>query len=92
MRGNDELCHKPIDRLKELFERGCSLGGQDSIVEQLWCFDILSKGECFASEALDTYLLTHRRESGPCEWFFRHTTAADCAWDRQCLGLKQQLT
>lgn len=92
MRGNDELCQKPIDRLKELFKRGCSLGGQDSIVEQLWCFDILSEGEYSASEALDTYLHTYRREYGPCEWLFRHTTAADRAWDRQGSGFKRHLT
>lgn len=83
MQGDHRTCRKPIDRLRELFVRGCSLGGQDSIVEQLWCSDILDKGESPASEALSAYLLTHRRESGHCEWFLRHTTAADRAWDQQ---------
>ena len=81
MRGGDEPCHKAIDRLSVLFNRGCSLGGQDSIVEQLWCCDIINEQEQVASDKLRRYLHTFRRESAPCEWLFRHTTAADRVWD-----------
>lgn len=83
MQGNHRMCGKPINRLRGLFKRGRSLGGQDSIVEQLWCYDVLQEGDFSASEALSRYLQNYRRENGPCEWFFRHTTAADRAWDRQ---------
>ncbi len=69
-----------VTRLQELYLRGCSLGGQDTIAEMLWCHAVLAGNVNEASRLLGDYLLQHRREPGRAEWLLRHTTSADDAW------------
>jgi hypothetical protein len=69
-----------VSRLWQLYSKGRSLGGQDTIVEMLWCAEIIDGRSLEASELLRTYLTEHRREGLPIEWSLRATTAADEAW------------
>ena len=69
-----------VARLRELYERGRALGGQDTIVELLWCADVVGGREQEASNLLGDYLGIYRRERLQAEWSLRHTTAADAAW------------
>jgi DNA-binding SARP family transcriptional activator len=69
-----------VETLAQLYFKGCKLGGQDQIVEALWCVRILSGDAMAASELLAEYLTEHRRERSVPDWSLRHTTAADEAW------------
>jgi DNA-binding SARP family transcriptional activator len=80
MKGEIDSYPDLIARLKALYRRGRALGGQDTIVELLWCASVLEGREQDASELLVTYLREYRREPEPVEWSLRHTTAADYAW------------
>ena len=81
MRGDIHAHQDLVARLNELYTRGRSLGGQDTVVEQLWCVEILAGREQAASALLSTYLSEYRREPFPLEWLLRHTTAADETWN-----------
>ena len=81
---------KLLARLKELYERGRELGGQDTVVEILWSAEILAGRTGEASTLLLNYLTKYRREGYPIEWSLQLTTAADEAWnailsDGRCL-------
>jgi DNA-binding SARP family transcriptional activator len=69
-----------ITRLRELYGRGRSFGGQDTIVEVLWCHEVLQGDPASASQLLGDYLDVYRKESAGPEWLIRHTTAADSVW------------
>ena len=72
--------HLPlVTRLKELYTRGRPSGGQDTVVEMLWCADITAGRNHSASALLRDYLGKYRHEPSPPEWFLSHTTTAD-AW------------
>ncbi|MEO8620710.1 MAG: hypothetical protein ABI625_06580 [bacterium] len=66
--------------LEALYRKGRNLGGQDFIVETLWCARILAGDTGSASALLAEYLTFHRREQSVADWSLRHTTAADDAW------------
>ena len=83
-RGGLDNYHDLIGHLRTLYERGRALGGQDSIVEMLWCAEVLAGREEAASLLLRDYLSLHRRETSKPEWQLQHTTAADPAWDQWC--------
>ena len=68
------------ERLRELHALGRSFGGQDTIVEMLWCADIYAGREKQASAFLETYLMHHRREIPSAEWSLRSTTSVDEVW------------
>ncbi len=76
----DHIDTELVASLRELYDRGRVLGGQDSIVEALWCALLLREGPQRASEFLSEYLRHHRRERGSPEWLLRHRTSADDAW------------
>ena len=69
-----------VSRLAELYQMGKNLGGQDTVVELLWCAHVLSGNLLNANKLLQSYLSTFRREAYPAEWLLRTTTAADEAW------------
>ena len=69
-----------VSRLWELYEQGRELGGQDTIVELLWCSEVLAGRTLEASALLRSYLNTYRREGPPIEWSLRATSSADDAW------------
>ncbi len=69
-----------VSRLKELYLKGRSLGGQDTIVEVLWCAEVIAGRTSAASLLLLDYLTKYRREEHSVEWSLRSTTAADDAW------------
>jgi hypothetical protein len=74
-----------VGLLAQLYDKGRNMGGQDTIVETLWCAYVMSGEEQTASELLRDYLATHRRERSLPEWSLRHTTAADMAWQAYTL-------
>ncbi|MEP6729282.1 MAG: AAA family ATPase [bacterium] len=79
--------HKELSlRLRDLYERGRRLGGQDVIVEVLWRIEALAGNHAAASQMLSEYLSDHRRELGPPEWLLRVTTSADAAWKVSKMG------
>ena len=63
--------------LETLYERGRKLGGQDSIVETLWCARIICDDVPAASDLLHDYLTLYRRDDSPPDWSLRFVTAAD---------------
>ena len=75
-----EVDGEELSALDLLYFKGRDLGGQDQIVEALWCARVLSKDETGASKILSDYLLQYRRERSLPDWSLRHTTAADEAW------------
>ena len=76
-----EVDGEEVQALERLYVKGRDLGGQDQIVEALWCARVLSKDEIGASNILAEYLLQHRRERSLPDWSLRHATSADEAWD-----------
>ena len=79
MKGESEGHEALISRLRELYGRGRALGGQDTIVEVLWCVDVLAGKEEEASMLLAEYL-RYRREPFPLEWSLRYMTSAEDTW------------
>jgi hypothetical protein len=69
-----------VTQLRDLYGRGKSLGGQDTIVEALWCALTLDGDSKSASLLLSEYLSMHRREQSLPEWSLRNAAAADDAW------------
>lgn len=63
--------------LRELYERGAHLGGQDTVVEAIW----LAEGSC-ESTILRDYLFSRRREMTAPEVSLRHSTRQDRCWAR----------
>jgi len=74
------LSPEELGLLRDLYNKGRHLGGQDHIVEALWSAHILDGDSAGASQLLSDYLLLHRRERFLPDWSLRHTTAADDAW------------
>jgi hypothetical protein len=74
------LSRGELDELRELYDKGKQLGGQDTLVEALWCALILEGDATAANQLLRDFLLVHRRERSIPEWSLRHATAADDAW------------
>ncbi|MEO7456781.1 MAG: AAA family ATPase [Gemmatimonadaceae bacterium] len=80
-RGDDTTSLRAdIEELRELYVKGRHFGGQDSVVEALWCADRAEGHDSEATAMLRDYLTTHRRENCRAEWFFRTATASDPAW------------
>jgi DNA-binding SARP family transcriptional activator len=71
-----------LKSLEQLYSKGRNLGGQDQIVEALWCARVLSNDTIGASILLTEYLSVHRRESSAPDWSLTHATAADEAWSQ----------
>ena len=82
LRGDTESMTGELTSLESLYERGRTLGGQDSIVEALWCARIMSGDVPGASGLLHDYLTLHRREISEPDWSLRFVTGADDAWQR----------
>lgn len=80
LRGDDMQGCSDLPILSSLFARGRNLGGQDAVVEALWCALMLNGETHEASKLLSDYLTIHRRERSQPEWSLRNTTAADDAW------------
>ena len=78
---NSEVTEHEVASLQDLYLKGCKLGGQDTVVEALWCARVLAGNGDGASELLLDYLTHHRRERSQPDWSLRHTTAADDAWN-----------
>lgn len=80
LRDTNDIAPQEIASLESLYRKGCKLGGQDPIVEALWCSRVLEGDVEGASDLLFEYLTEHRREQSKADWSLRHTTAADDAW------------
>jgi len=74
------LNREDVAELWRLYDAGKSLGGQDAVVEALWCAMVLDGKTASASEFLHDYLLRYRRERTDPSWSLRNSTAADEAW------------
>jgi hypothetical protein len=83
LRGDSPLPHEEFRELRELYDRGAHLGGQDPVVETLWLYEATQGRARTGSSILRDYLGQHRRELGPPEVSLRTTSAADGAWSRQ---------
>ncbi|MEP6729283.1 MAG: AAA family ATPase [bacterium] len=79
-RAETKVAGADVALLFDLYQKGCDLGGQDAVVEALWCCEIITGNATGASRLLRDYLANHRRERGRPDWSLRHTTAADDAW------------
>jgi hypothetical protein len=66
--------------LQRSYERGSHLGGQDHVVEALWCAAHSIGNGAYATKLLAEYLNSRRREKTPPEASLRTTTASDPAW------------
>ena len=82
LRGDAGSMSGELASLETLYERGRKLGGQDSIVETLWCARIMCDDVRAASDLLHDYLTLYRRENSQPDWSLRSVTAADEAWQR----------
>lgn len=81
LRANNEVTEHDVASLHDHYLKGCKLGGQDTIVEALWCARVLAGDPGGASKLLVEYLTHHRREQSTPDWSLRHTSAADDAWN-----------
>lgn len=80
LRGDTESMTDELTTLECLYEKGRELGGQDSIVETLWCARILCDDVAGASGLLHDYVTRFRRETSPPDWSLRYVTGADETW------------
>ena len=79
-RATNDITDPEIAALELLYLKGRNLGGQDIVVEALWCALVLRGATKEASRMLSEYLKLHRREPGEPDWSLMHATAADDAW------------
>jgi DNA-binding SARP family transcriptional activator len=84
--GNKTESRTSMRALDELYQRGCTYGRQDTIVEALWLAYRTHGDVRRASRLLREYLTTKRRDLGPPEWSLRHMTREDPAWRELSYG------
>lgn len=80
LRGDTIFNETDEQELNALYEKGRSLGEQDTVVEALWCARNLRGDTTGASALLTEYLSVHRRERGFPEFSLFSSTSSDGAW------------
>jgi hypothetical protein len=81
-RGDSAAIAALTGELRRTYDSAGHLGGQDHLVEALWCAAHSAGNKDDASKLLTEYLSSRRRELTPPEASLRLTTASDSAWDR----------
>jgi hypothetical protein len=71
-----------VAQLQNAYDRGGHLGGQDHLVEALWCAAYSAGNSAAASELLAGYLTSRRRELTSPDASLRLVTRVDPAWDQ----------
>jgi hypothetical protein len=69
-----------LTELRTLYERGRSLGAQDSIMEALWLAYVSQGATAEAHHLLMDYMSRRRREQAAPDWSLRSITSKDSYW------------